>query len=301
MRKENSRNLLIFGRKRQGKTTLAVHEMIQSLEKGDYVFSNIKIEWFGDLFYPNWFDAFKNKVYNFFAGNNIKRLEKIIKLEANYKDLVDIANETVLDLEGFPSNNLRTIYLDQFKIITEIKKLKEINKNVEFGYVKKHWYPEHRYQYHEDLNYAIQEIVNDARQNPDRNYLLCWDEGFIDLNHKSGVPEEITAFFNEAGKLSIDIIVCAQRPVAIYPAFRALCDYMILVEKEKILGFETGNFKGKMFYVDSDANALPDLSKDAEGKNKGEDYGSWRGKDIFPYFKTRESIAIKKLFNRFKK
>ena len=245
------------------------------------------------------FDHFKNRVYNFFKGSNLKRLKKIDRLKLRFDELTELSDNTFLDDDGFPTNDLRKIFLDKYFIRQEIEKLEKVNDNVNNGYYRRHWYPDSRYRYFEDLYEAIHDVVNSARDHRDRNYMLCWDEGFIDLNHKAGVPEEITAFFNEASKLSIDLIVCSQRPVAIYPSFRALCEFMVRVEKEKILGIETSNFKAFKYYVDSDANALPDLSKDAEDHDKGEPYDSWSGKDIFPYFQTRESIAVKKLFKKF--
>lgn len=294
----NNRHILIFGRKGTGKTTLAVKEMLIALQKGDYVYSNIKINWFGDLFYPTLLDKFINKFYKLVKGkNNTKRQIKITKLTEQLDELKNIFEGDIeYDDNEMPNINLTQLYVQMYFIKEKINNLKEICNHITFGKIKPHWYEETRYNYCEDLAEALKIIVSEAFKSPEKNFMLCWDEGFTDLNFKANVNKNITAIFNEARKLSCDIIACAQRPVAIYPDFRALCDYMVLVEKTTFLGIETNNFKATKFYVDSDKDALPNLSKDAEGKDKGEPYGSWSGKDIFPFFTTRESIAVKKLF-----
>ena len=58
-----------------------------------------------------------------------------------------------------------------------------------------------------------------------------FDEGFVDLEHGKKVPRYITNFFNQTRKLQCDVIISSQRPVAVYPSYRALCDYMVLVKK----------------------------------------------------------------------
>lgn len=296
----NNRHLLIFGRKGTGKTTLAVREMISSLSKGDYVYSNIKINWFGSLFYPSILDKLLNFLYRLFHFKEIVYLKRITKLQERGLELQYLWENVEYDLDtNFPNLNLTEVYAEMYYLEQDIKKNKKIIDNLQNGYIRSHWFDRTRYNFTTDLNEAMSLVVQKASKNPDHNYLLCWDEGFLDLDYKASVPANFTVFFNEARKLSVDVIACAQRPVAIYPAFRALCDYMILVEKSKILGIDTGKFKGTKFFVDSDANALPDLSQDAEGRNKGEFYDSYSGKDVFPFFDTRQGVGILRLFKQF--
>lgn len=292
--KHNNRRILIFGRPGSGKTTLAVLEMLKALREGYYVYSNIQINWFGDLFALAPIHGFINRLYA-----NIKRLtyrhriNKYSKLIEKKEYLTSVKQGVHYDGNGVPSVNLTKIYYDLYWIEHDLKKIENINDNMVNGWIKEHYYEPQRYTYTESLEEAIEKIISQAELNPNQKYLLAFDEGFIELDHNRKVPPYITNFFNQSRKLQCDVIVSSQRPVAVYPSFRALCDYMVLVEKTWF-----GWFNSKKYFVDDDANALPDLSKDAEGKDKGKDYITFRGKQVYPFFDTRQSIGLMKLFNR---
>jgi len=293
MKGKNNRRILIFGRPGSGKTTLTVLEIIEALKAGKVVYTNIQIHWFGDLFKLTPIHNFLNKIYSLiFSTTTNQRNAKLVKLYAE-KDDLDYKMENVnYDENRIPDQPLTQIFYKLWFIKKDIEKLKDRNNNVEKGWIKEHYFEPSRYKYCEDLEDAVKALIQDSSTNPNQEYLLAFDEGFVDLDFSRKVPSYVTNFFNQSRKLAVDVIISSQRPVAVYPAYRALCDYMVLVEKNWF-----GMFHSKKYFVDSDANALPNLSKDADGKDKGKNYRSWNGKTIFPFFDTRQSIGLKRLLS----
>lgn len=288
-----NRRILIFGRPGSGKTTLTVLEMIKALKRGDVVYSNIKINWFGELFLMTSGHYFFNQLYSFFGrllkGYNSIKLSRLY----NTKAVLEDARDNVVFNNNIPNVNLTDIY---FKLYFIDKKIADILKhfdNISTGYFKSYYFPKNRFQYTEDLESAISALIHQALLKPDDHYLLAFDEGFVDLEHGKKIPRYITNFFNQTRKLNCDVIISSQRPVAVYPSYRALCDYMVLVNKSWF-----GYFNSTKFFVDDNADALPSTGKDKEGNDKGKNYLTWRGADCFPYFDTRQSIGLKKLLNQ---
>jgi len=291
MKGKDNRRILIFGRPGSGKTTLTVLEMLDALKKGKYVYSNIQIHWFGDLFFLAPIHIFINKIYTYFAKLTYGiRTKKYTKLLDRKEFLLDKKENVIYDENRVPNVPLTTVFYELYYVEKGIEKIKEINNNMVNGWIKPHYYEPSRYHYCDELETAVVALINDSMANQERSYLLAFDEGFVDLDHQRKVPAYITNFFNQSRKLAVDVIISSQRPVAVYPGFRALCDFMVLVEKNWF-----GMFSSKKYFVDSDSNALPDLSKGAEGKDKGKNYRNWTGKAVFPFFDTRQSIGLKRL------
>lgn len=288
---KNNRRVLIFGRPGSGKTALSVYEMLNALRSGYYVYSNIEIKWFGELFILEGIHKFINKIYFkfFYAIREFRRkmLEK--SLDKKY-ELECLRDNCTYDEFLIPSVNLTRIYYELYWINKKIEKLQNIEDNMKNGWIKPHYYHPSRYRYFDNLKDAITNLTQEALKNPNEKYLLCFDEGFIELDHQRSVPAYITNFFNQSRKLAVDVIISSQRPVAVYPSYRALCDYMIHVEKNWF-----NRFSSKKYYIDFNKDALPEITKDKDGSEKGERYISWSGKDVFPFFDTRQSIGIKKI------
>lgn len=295
MRYRNNIRILIFGHPGEGKTTLSVKLMKKALMRGEYVYSNIKINWFGDLYRIPPYKKLINFVLKFILSFFIPLFRlKLKNLSRNVDDLTKLAesNEMVDDM---PTVDLQLIFVRKFLAYQTKDKLERLIEIYEKGLYNSHWYDPHRYQFIEDLEEATKEIIIHSKNNPDAYHGLFWDEGFIDLDYSNGVPAHITNFFNQSRKLNVDIIVSSQRPVAVYPAFRALCNYMLQVVKPiKILSF----FYAKQYFVDDDPNALPDITTGMDGKSKAKIKYFWRGKYIFPYFASRQSIALTKLITK---
>jgi hypothetical protein len=216
-----------------------------------------------------------------------KLLKKIEKLK-------DRKEKVVYDDDEIPSDDLTFIFVQQFLSIKACEVIDRVIKLQKYGPFKSHYYPPERYQFLEEIDVATTEIIKHATEYPNTYHGMYWDEGFVDLDHSQGVSSNTTNFFNQSRKLNVDCVISSQRPVAVYPSFRALVDYMLLVKRIPFLGI----FLGFQFFVDDDANALPDLSTDVDGHNKGKLKYIWRGKYIFPYFATRQSIGLTKLITK---
>lgn len=294
MAHRNNLRILIFGRPGSGKTTLSVKMMKSALQRGEYVFSNIKIIWFGDLYFINKV----HKALNFLIQNCLYLAKPLLerKKVKYYNKLLyyDEKQDSCQEIDGIPTEDLTFIYVQKYLITQALNGIKKLLKIQEDGYFKNHYYAPERYIFTEDLAEAQTEIIDHAQKYPESYHGLYWDEGFIDLDFGQKVETDITNFFNQSRKLNVDVVISSQRPVAVYPAYRALCDYMILVKRMPIIGL----FLGYQFFVDDDANALPDLSRDTDGHNQGKLKYVWRGKYIFPYFATRQSIGLAKLITR---
>lgn len=296
------RRVLFFGLPGSGKTVALVKEMLAALREGKIVYSNVKIVWFGDLFKHTKFTLFLNKVictiFRILRPIFVKKyLNAYNKLEALKIRKSEVRFEHFNEQE-IPSDNLTEIYKQTFLAEKQLKfygLLQEIEEN---GLINEHWYPKENYVYQEDLETAILSIVEQVENDPSKEFVMAWDEGFVDLEHGAKPPRFITNFYNQSRKLNVDILVASQRPVAVYPSFRALCDYMVHCEKRWF-----NRFKLEMFFVSNSANALPDLSADEEGRYRdSQPYDSFNGrKEVFPFFDTFQSIGLLKLFNKDKK
>ena len=134
---------------------------------------------------------------------------------------------------------------------------------------------------------------------------LIFDEGFSYLNAGMRPPKFITNFINQSRKLNCSVIVISQRPVAVFPDFRALVDFMVLVNKGWF-----NKFTSTRYYVDTSADALPSMEQiqtsnglfgKKEVQDTGEKYKSYRGSDVFPFFETRQSFALNEVLAEFEK
>ncbi len=293
---KNNRRILIFGRPGSGKTTLTTLEMLEALKDGFHVYSNIKLKWFGWLYLLSPFAKFGNLVYTFVMGKLLPiRTRKLNSLYQEIEKLRQLESEVRFD-EGIPDVNLTEVFRDKYNINKKIDKILAINDKMRYGYFRDYYYSPNRYHYSENLELAVKEIIEEAIDKPKDNFMLAFDEGFVDLDHSRKVPAYVTNFFNQSRKLRVDTIISSQRPVAVYPSYRALCDYFVLVEKAYF-----GYFSSKKYFVDTNADALPNLTKDNEDNDKGERYRTWKGSDVFPFFDTEQSIGLERLKDFFNK
>ena len=293
---------LIFGRPGSGKTTLLVKEVVEALDSGRIVFSNVKINWFGKLFIMDKFSKFVNSIVSFnlrifFLNRNIK-LGKIYKRLAVIQEIREnVKWHTNAYGEEIPNIDLTDLYAESYNLSQQASKLKNINEILKEGLIREYYYPPTNYNFYEDLEEAIGKILDHAEQNPQASFHLAWDEGFIDLEHGAKVPRYVTNFLNQTRKLDIDVTIASQRPVAVYPSYRALCDYMV-----KCVPRWFGKFEGRLYWTDTRPDALPDLSLryDSDGKeiDESEKYVKFKGKKVFPFFDSYQSIALRKLFER---
>lgn len=288
-----NKRILIFGRPGSGKTCLSVLEIIQALKQGYYVYSNIEINWFGDLYTLSSWDKFINKIYSSFFGIFYnKRLKKISKLEKLRTELFNAKENVIFNEYGIPNLNLTNIFYQDYWAKKDIEKLKKRNENCDIGLIREHYFAQNRFSYFENLEEAINCLIKKAEENKENKFMLAFDEGFIELDHSRKVPPFITNFLNQTRKLNCDVVISSQRPIAVYPSYRAICDFMVNVKKGWF-----NRFSSKLYYVDDNANALPNLEQDKEGNDKGENYKDFKGKEVYPFFDTKQSIGLKKIFS----
>jgi len=291
---------LIFGRPGSGKTTLMTKEIIDSLDDGIIVFSNVKVNWFGKLFLMDKFTYFVNSLVKFFLSliflNRKKQLEKIsIRLSEIRETIENMEWHFTPEGQEIPNIDLTDLYFESYNLKEKRDKLQNIDKIIKNGLIGEYYYPPQNFNFSENLEETIQNVLDIAEKAPETRFLLAWDEGFIDLEHGAKVPRYVTNFLNQSRKLNVDVTIASQRPVAVYPSFRALCDYMIKCQPARF-----GKIEGRLYWVDTKADALPDLSVrfDADGRqiDESEHYTKFKGKKVFPFFDSYQSIALKRLF-----
>lgn len=291
---------LIFGRPGSGKTTLLTKEAVEALDDGIHVFSNVKINWFGKLFLRDRFSDFLNFLFSlFFRFLFFNRKQKIKKIQKRLFELQKKAENVVWtknpEGEAIPDIDLTDIYFEEYNLKANLKKYQNYDKVIKEGLITDYYYPRQNFHFYEDLEQAINTILDFAEEFKDRRFLLAWDEGFVDLEHGAKVPRYITNFLNQTRKLQVDVTIASQRPVAVYPSYRALCDYMIRCQP-KIFG----RIEGRLYWIDTRSDALPDLSTryDPDGHkiDESEHYSTFKAKKVFPFFSTRQSIALKRLY-----
>ena len=297
---------LIFGRPGAGKTTLLVNDMVQALREEHVVVSNVSIKWFGYSVYVGKAAKVINKIltkiytgrlYTAHFNHKVKLLAKDIdEYNDNLANMFDYEEKRIYD-----ETLLRKGIFDKTE---EKAQIEDFVKKVKEGFLTYKYYPHTNYVYEESLEKAIIYIINQSLENPDKKFLLAFDEGFSYLDHSRKVPAFITNFINQSRKLNCSISIASQRPVAVYPSYRALTDYMVLVENVKNKGVK---YKAKKYYVDFNESALPDvgiLEKEKKffglvevsvGHDKGEHYAEFKGKDVYYYFHTRQSFGLKQL------
>jgi len=293
---------LIFGRPGSGKTTLLVKEVVEALDDGILVFSNVKINWFGKLFVKDKFTNFLNFLISLFLRLIFfRRKAKMKKFRKRIGEIDEISESIIWyrtpSGQEIPNRDLTDLYYEQYNLLKSLKKLEQYDMVIKDGLIDSYYYPKHNLYFFEDIEEAISRLLDKAQENPNEHFLFAWDEGFIDLDHSAKVPRYITNFLNQTRKLQVDVSIASQRPVAVYPSFRALCDYMVRCEQKMF-----GRIEGRQYWVDTRADALPDLSlrydKDGKEIDESERYDKFRGSKIWPFFDTRQSIALKRLFNK---
>jgi len=294
MRFRSNRRILIFGRPGSGKTTLSVKLMKETLRRGEYIYSNIAIKWFGDLYIINSL----HKIINFIIKLFLKPIVPFLNIKLKTLSSAILKFDEIMQsnefIDDIPTVDLQLYYVRKYLAFQTEKKIQRILDIYYNGIFKSHWFVPERYVFLENLEEACIEIIRHATVNQDDYHGLYWDEGFVDLDYSNGVSNNTTNFFNQSRKLNVDVIISTQRPVAVYPSFRALCDYMIRVRKIPVFNI----FLGHQYFVDDDPNALPDIVGRFDGSQKPKLKYIWRGKYVFPYFATRQSIGLTKLITK---
>ena len=297
---------LIFGRPGAGKTTLLVHDMVDALRDNHIVVSNVSIKWFGYSVYATAGVLKLNSLLQFIFLSNIytKHFNQKRKLLQDVIDEYQNNLDNILDPLGrriYDETVLRKTIFDKSEELTQIE---EFITKVKDGFFRYKYYSKDNYIYEESLEKAIILIINKSLENPELKFLLAFDEGFSYLDHSRKVPAFITNFINQSRKLNCSISIASQRPVAVYPSYRALTDYMVHVENHKNKGIK---YTSKKYYVDFNESALPDvgiLEKEKKffglvevsvGEDKGELYKDFKGKDVYYYFHTRQSFGLQEL------
>ena len=298
--------ILIFGRPGQGKTTLLVYKMIEELRQGKIVVSNQSIKWFGAAFRLQPLHRFINNAFRFvflsrFYSSYFSRVTENLNFDA-----VELQRkiDNLLDDDGFMLYDPTLLRKNLFHIEQERDSISKFIELVEQGVIFEYEYPASNFIYMEDLEDAIAKIIGMSIEDRSRQFVLAWDEGFAYLDAGKKVPEFITNFFNQSRKLDCTCLIASQRPVAVYPSFRALTDFMVLVRKGWF-----SRFKSFKYYVDSSENALPDLdginsnrgffSFLDKNSDKGESYIHYKGRDVFYYFDSRQSFALQSLLDKY--
>jgi len=297
---------LIFGRPGSGKTTLLVKEIIEALDDGIIVFTNVEVNWFGKLFLMDKFSEILNYLLSlvfliFHPRLKFQRL-KIFKQINQIRDKIDaVVWHTTPSGQEIPNIDLTDLYTLKYNLDKKLNQIDRYIRIIKEGLIQEYYYSHQNLHYLDNLEDACNQITEISQTNGDAEFLLAWDEGFIDLDFSAKPPRYITNFFNQTRKLQVNVSVATQRPVAVYPAFRSLCDYMV-----KVVPKWFNRFEGRLYWVDYRADSLPDLSirYDLDGKliDESEHYCYIKGKRVFPYFDTRQSVGLKRLFqNKFSK
>jgi hypothetical protein len=294
--------ILIFGRPGQGKTTLLVYEMIQALRMGHVVVSNVSINWHGYYFGGNWFTNLFNGFFRmiFFNRYYIRYTDK---KKLKNLSMVEEINKNITSEEKLDRTRLRKA---RWHLEKEISDIEYFMNRVDDGMFSEFDYSPENYIHCDDLKEAIYKIIRIGLDDPDARFMLAFDEGFSYLDHGKKVDSLITEFFNQSRKMNTSVLIASQRPVAVYPSFRALVDFMVLVNKGHF------GFSSRKYFVDTNADALPEQTQIEQnsgllsrlfGKVEGNDYGKpykkYKGKDVFYYFNTRQSYALEDLLKRY--
>jgi len=224
----NNFRVLIHGLPGSGKSTYCAKRIVEALAKGYHVYSNIKIEFEGHTSFGVSKSKFWRKVIYFI----ILRLEhKKYKLS---RKIIYASFPTIEKTRQKLRIGRDILYLEKW-----IENLKALTV-VQIYDVK---------NYHFTTNFD--EVIRDIKKMPvEKKKIVIWDEGFIDFSHQNSPDSSFSEFFNQGRHFNCDLIVASQRAVAVFPTFRALCDYSLECQRK------FGWIQVRKHYLDS-STSLP--------------------------------------------
>jgi adenylate kinase family enzyme len=224
----NNFRVLIYGLPGSGKSTYCAKRIIKALSEGYVVFTNIKIEFEGHTTLGVSNSKFLKKLVHFI----IKRLEhKIIKLSNRE---IHIQYPTIQKTREKLRISRDILYLEKW-----IENLEVLTK-VQFYDVKNYV-----------LTQNFDEVIESIKKMPiKQKKVVIWDEGFIDFSHQNSPSSSFAEFFNQGRHFNCDLIIASQRAVAVFPTFRALCDYSLECQRK------FGWIQIRKYYLDS-STSLP--------------------------------------------
>ena len=300
--------VLIFGRPGQGKTTLLVYKMIEALRDGKVVLSNQAVKWYGYAFRLTPFHKYLNKCIKWLFTTRfyVQRFNIYHERQTQFISDVKYKLDNLYDDDGYMKYDPTTLRKEIHHAEEVIEQIENFREDVDCGFIKEIEFPQENFIFEEDLSTAIATIIEMSLKDRSIEFFLGWDEGFAYLDSGKKVDPFITNFFNQSRKLNCSCFIASQRPVAVYPSFRALTDFMVLVKKKKF-----NRYSSTRFYVDTNESALPDLNKINsnsgffsaldDNSEKGEKYINYKGRDVYYYFDTRQSFALNKLLEQYRR
>lgn len=205
----NNFRVLIYGMPGSGKTTYCAKRIINALSDGYLVFSNIEVSFEG---------------HTAIGLSNSKFLKFLVRLIIKIIDYKILKLENKKVVEYYPSIPLTKLKL---KIKQSIGFYSHLRYNLE-KLVEVQIYDKDNYIFTMDFDFVVKTI----KELPvERKKIVIWDEGFIDFSHQNSPSSSYAEFFNQGRHFNCDLVVSAQRAVAIFPTFRALCDYALECRK----------------------------------------------------------------------
>jgi len=225
----NNFRVLIHGLPGSGKSTYCAKRIMNSLGEGYQVFTNIKIEFEGHTS----FGVSNSKFLKSVVFLIIKRLEKKkIKLS---KKVIKVTYPTIKKTGQKLRIQRDILYIEKW--IKNLQSLTVVQS-----------YPVTHYHFTQNFD----EVIETIKKMPiETKKVVIWDEGFIDFSHQNSPDSSFAEFFNQGRHFNADLIIASQRAVAVFPTFRALCDYSLECQRK------FGWIQVRKFYLDS-ASSLPE-------------------------------------------
>lgn len=250
----NNFRVLIHGLPGSGKSTYCAKRIINALTDGYQVFTNIKIEFEGHTSFGVSNSKFLKSIVFFI----IRRLEKkVVKLS---KKQIKVPYPTIQRTRA------------KLKIGRDILYLKKWTKNLEALTIIQ-FYDVNNYHYLDNFDEVIEQI---KKMPIEVKKVVIWDEGFIDFSHQNSPSSSFAEFFNQGRHFNCDLVIASQRAVAVFPTFRALCDYSLECQRK------FGWIQVRKYYLDS-STSLP-------ASDEGKTYDFFRISQYSMFFNTLQKF-----------